>query len=67
MSARERIEKIVPRRAWLRRGSLSAYAVVNRRLVPLLDKEGLIDGDYLDSVSNELSREFSALLAIEVA
>jgi hypothetical protein len=33
----------------------------------LLDKEGLIDGDYLDSVSNELSREFSALLAIEVA
>lgn len=31
----------------------------------LLDEDGLIDGSYLDSISEDISYEFSRLLSIE--
>lgn len=59
------IAAVIRREFWLRSGSVSAYAVVNKELVPIIDDDGLIDGEYLDEVSGEISREFLALLKIE--
>lgn len=59
------IEKILPKALWLKPNSLTAYAMIDGRLVSILGKDGLLDGDYLDDISGALSREFSSLLEIE--
>jgi hypothetical protein len=59
------IDDIVPRSCWITRSQLSVYAIEGGAISSLIDDEGLIDGTYLDSISEETSREFSALLAIE--
>lgn len=60
------INEIVPRECWLTRADLSAFAIQDRSLVNIVDDdEGLIDGTYLDGISEGLSRDFSALLKIE--
>jgi hypothetical protein len=59
------INKIVPRDCWLRNENLSAWAIQDGRLVDLVDEDGLIDSLYLDEISEEISRTFSQLLAIE--
>jgi len=61
-----RVDKIIPRDSWLRRGSTNAYAIVDRRPVEIMDKTGLIDGEYIDKVSEQISNEFMQLLEIEI-
>ncbi|TIP83454.1 MAG: hypothetical protein E5X63_21430, partial [Mesorhizobium sp.] len=59
------INEIVPRECWLTDKQLSAVAIENGRLRNLIDEDDLIDGRYLDQVSEEISRDFSRLLKIE--
>lgn len=56
--------KIIPRRSWLRAKHTSAYAIVDRRVRDVMDDDGLIDGEYLDKVSGDISDEFLSLLDI---
>jgi len=59
------INDIVPRDCWLNASDLSAFAIEDGELRSLLDEDGLIDGAYLDGVSEQISLEFSKLLEIE--
>lgn len=59
------IARIVPRNCWLLEGQLSALSIQDGELHELVDDDGLIDARYLDEISEEISREFSALLKIE--
>ncbi|MFC3580610.1 AAA family ATPase [Sphingomonas hylomeconis] len=59
------INAIIPRECWLNEVNLSALAIQDNQIVDLIDEEGLIDATYLDGVSEDISREFSSLLAIE--
>ncbi|MDR6952668.1 hypothetical protein J2X65_002027 [Ancylobacter sp. 3268] len=61
----QEINEIVPRSCWLHDGQFSAFAIENGRLRDIIDAEGLIDGGYLDDVSEVISRKFSELLRIE--
>lgn len=60
------IEKLVPLPSVLRPGMVGAYAIIDRKLVSIIDDDGLVDGEYLDSVSSTLSSDFSDLLDIGV-
>ncbi|WOB79622.1 ATP-binding protein [Brevundimonas nasdae] len=59
------INEVVPRECWLTEGQLSVSAIESRSLRNLIDEDGLIDGTYLDGVSEKTSRDFSKLLQIE--
>ncbi len=59
------IEDILPKQAWLTPGTTAAYAIMERKVVSILGEDGLIDGEYLDSISGEISRDFNRLLEIE--
>jgi len=61
------IEKILPKSAWLKPNTIAAYSIVDRKLVSILDEDGLINGEYLDGISGDISREFNSLLEIEYA
>lgn len=61
----QEINEIVPRDCWLTESELSAFAIENGELRSLLDGDGLIDGSYLDQISDEISRDFLQLLNIE--
>lgn len=61
----EKINEIVPRECWLNETQLSALSIEDGELRNLIDEDGLVDARYLDSVSEDISREFSGLLAIE--
>jgi hypothetical protein len=62
-----KIDAIVPQLLWLSPNDLMAYAIKNGEVEPIVDQDGMIDGDYLDSVSEHLSDEFSGLLEVSVA
>lgn len=59
------VSKLIKRAAWIAEGDLSAYAISEGSAVSVVDDEGLIDGMYLDSISDEISNEFGKLLAFE--
>ncbi|WP_165830558.1 AAA family ATPase [Phenylobacterium soli] len=59
------INNVVPRDCWLDENRLSALAIENGTMRDLTDSDGLIDGTYLDQVSEDISRQFSTLLKIE--
>jgi hypothetical protein len=61
----QEINEAVPRDCWLNEKQLSAFAIEDGKLRSLLDEDSLIDGRYLDQISEEISREFSTLLEIE--
>jgi predicted ATPase len=61
----KKVAAIVPKDSWLLPSEVNAYAVADRRVMSILDDDGLIDGEYLDSASSELSAEFFGLLEIE--
>jgi len=58
------INEIVPRECWLNADSLTASAIVDGRLVNLME-DGLIDGVYLDKISDEIASQYDMLLEIE--
>lgn len=60
------VGEIIPQESWIQRGHLGAYALADGKLKDLMDPTGLIDGDYLDSVSNQMGAEFTSLLDIEL-
>lgn len=62
----QEINEVVPRECWLNEQQLSAFAIEGGELKSLLDDDGMIDGRYLDQISEEISNEFSDLLNIEV-
>ncbi|MBA4757851.1 ATP-binding protein [Sphingosinicella sp.] len=59
------VSKIVPKEFWLTPSRVKAYAIKNGYLREIIDQDGLIDGSYIDSVSEDVSRDFSRLLDIE--
>lgn len=62
---RKELEALIPRRAWLSARSVRAYAIRDGELHSILGEDGLIDAEYLDEISSELNKEFSALLELE--
>jgi hypothetical protein len=46
-------------------GDARAYAIVDGVLDNIVDDDGLIAADYLDSISGEIGQEFSGLLNLE--
>jgi ABC-type multidrug transport system ATPase subunit len=63
-SARQEIDKIVPKASWLNSDRIRAYALKDGKAESIC-KDGLIDADYLDEVSGQIASQFSALLEIE--
>lgn len=61
------LAKVVPDTSWLSPKSVNAYAIIDGQLNDIMDNTGLIAADYLDDVSGDIAREFSQLLAIQVA
>ena len=62
---RGRINSIIKKGAWLHADGVSAYAILDQETKPILDNDGLVDGAYLDEVSEQISREFNSLLGME--
>lgn len=58
------VREVVGSSFWLQPENTRAYAIKGRKVVNIMS-DGLIDGEYLDHVSLNLEREFSALLEIE--
>lgn len=59
------VGELIPRDAWLHPSIVSAYAIDSGELRSIIDDDGLIDGEYLDNVSNEISEEYMKLVEIE--
>jgi hypothetical protein len=71
---REQVSAVIPERFWVNEDDFAAYAIRDGVLTQIFQKEtdgvegsGLIDGDYLDSVSDEIGGQFEKLLDIEYA
>jgi hypothetical protein len=62
-----RIEAVVPQAFWLNPEDVAAYAIKKGSVVSIMEEDGMIDGDYLDSVSEYMSDEFSGLLELDVS
>ena len=62
---KEEIAKIVPEKFWIENGSFRAYCIHDGVLKSILSESGLIDGEYLDSVSDTIEHEFDSLLRLE--
>jgi hypothetical protein len=62
---KDEIAKLVPEHFWIEDGSFRAYCIHDGVLKPILSESGLIDGEYLDSVSDTIEHEFDALLRLE--
>lgn len=61
----EKIQKIIRGNTYVGMKGLAAYTIKNKQVISVIGKDGLIDGDYLDNISGQLSREFNELLEIE--
>ena len=61
------VSEILPRSSWLSLARTKAYAIIDGKVRDIVDEDGLIDGEYLDSISNEISTSFNQLLEIEFA
>jgi hypothetical protein len=71
---REQVAAIIPEKYWVNENDFRAYTIDDGVLTSIFEKEaegkegsGLIDGDFLDSVSDNLGAEFDKLLDIEYA
>lgn len=60
-----RVSRIVPRASWLRGDLTRAYAITEGKVIDILDVDGMIDGEYLDEISTDISRTFNMLLEVE--
>ena len=65
-SVQSKVNRIVPRAAWLLPGSVSAYAIIDSKLTSIIDSDEFVDAEYLDDVSSDISRDFNRLLEIEL-
>lgn len=62
---RTEVAKIVPDTLWVGTNTFKAYCICDRVLNPILSDSGLIDGEYLDSVSDAIGDQFDSLLKLE--
>ncbi|MGV3710408.1 MAG: AAA family ATPase [Gemmatimonas sp.] len=60
-----RLDEVVRKQFRIRSGLVKAYAIVDGKLASILDDSGLIDAEYLDSVSGDIGDEFTSLLGIQ--
>lgn len=61
----KRVSQIIDRRSWLAPASVGAYALDDGVLRSVKGPGGLIDGEYLDAISEDLGDRFLALLEVE--
>lgn len=61
------VDRVIPREYWLRPKTVQAFAIVDRKLVSINDKDGQIDAEYMDRISGDIAYEFDKLLEIEYA
>jgi len=65
-ATKKKIEKIIPKEAWLKYGYVIAYTIKDGVLESIMDAEtGLINAEAIDGVSEVISEQFSKLLDIE--
>jgi len=63
--ARDEVLKLIEQRYWVRPSDFKAYCIHDGNLEPIMDEEtGLINGNYLDGVSDEIGSQFDELLRI---
>lgn len=63
---KEEINKIIPKEYWLTMEQIGVFSIENGVVKSAFyEDENLINGDYLDSLSNEINEEFSKLLDIK--
>jgi hypothetical protein len=55
----------IAERFWVEPGTFKAYSIHDGKLESILSNSCLINGDYLDSVSEEIGSEFDELLRLE--
>jgi hypothetical protein len=61
------LDELVAEACRIKPGNARAYAIVEGVLNDIIDDDGLIAADYLDSISGEIGQEFSSLLNLEFA
>lgn len=61
------IHEIVPRSCWIRPENFSAYAMQDGKILNIVDEYGMIDSRYIDSISNDISRDYDRLLDLEMS
>jgi len=59
------VSKIVNRDCWLTPSRVRAYAIHEGFIENLIDADGLIDGAYIDQVSEDVANEFDHLLNLQ--
>jgi hypothetical protein len=62
---KDEIANLVPKQYWISNGDFRAYCIHDGELKSILSESGLIDGEYLDSVSDTIGNEFDSLLRLE--
>lgn len=62
---RDSVYSLIPRNKHINPKQFNAYALVDGKLISIVNDEGLVDGEYLDEISNEISNEFSSLINLE--
>jgi AAA15 family ATPase/GTPase len=67
LEKRRDLERKIPSSSWIQPNNVAAYAIHQRRLVSITDDYGLIDGEYIDSVSSATGEEFDAMLDMEAS
>jgi hypothetical protein len=55
----------IDKKYWIEPGAFAAYSVHDGKTESILSESGLIDGEYLDSVSEKIGNEFDSLLRLE--
>ncbi|WP_103099243.1 AAA family ATPase [Novosphingobium guangzhouense] len=61
----KKVSSIVPEETWLPPATIGAYALSDGFLKSVNDRSGLIDGEYLDGISEDISETFLSLLEVE--
>lgn len=63
--SKNEVAKLIQERYWIRPSDFKAYCIHDGKLESIMDEEtGLINGKYLDGISNEIGSQFDELLRI---
>ena len=63
--AKDEVATLIGERYWIRPSDFKAYRIHDGKLESIMDEEtGLINGEYLDGISNEIGSQFDELLRI---
>jgi predicted ATPase len=62
------VNAVIEEKYWVKPGDFKAYCIHDGKLESIMDVEtGLINGEYLDAISNKIGSDFDALLRIGYA